>query len=78
MDQQLKNQAPQKSEQGKNLILLVLVLLVLISGAKLYLDYLEKNKQERLYAESNYVNSNEVALMKKKKNSFIMMEVRRA
>ena len=45
MDQQLKNQVPQKSEQGKNLILLVLILLVLISGAKLYLDYLEKNKQ---------------------------------
>jgi cell division protein FtsB len=45
MDQHFKNQAPQKSEQGKNLILLVLVLLVLISGAKLYLDYLEKNKQ---------------------------------
>ena len=45
MDQQLKNQAPQKSEQGKNLILVVLVLLVLISGAKLYLDHLEKSKQ---------------------------------
>ena len=45
MDQQLKNQAPQKSEQGKNLILVVLVLLVLISGAKLYLDHLEKGKQ---------------------------------
>jgi myosin heavy subunit len=45
MDQQLNNQAPQKSEQGKNLILVVLVLLVLISGVKLYLDHLEKGKQ---------------------------------
>ena len=45
MDQQLKDQTPQKSEQGKNLILVVLVLLVLISGAKLYLDHLEKSKQ---------------------------------
>ncbi len=45
MDQLSKNQPPQKSEQGKNLILVVLVLLVLISGAKLYLDHLEKNKQ---------------------------------
>ncbi|MCM0059504.1 MAG: hypothetical protein NBV57_01485 [Algoriphagus sp.] len=45
MDQQLKDQAPQKSEQGKNLILAVLVLLVLISGAKLYLDHLKKNEQ---------------------------------
>lgn len=45
MDQQLNHQAPQKSEQGKNLILVVLVLLVLISGVKLYLDHLEKSKQ---------------------------------
>jgi len=45
MDQATKNQPPQKSEQGKNLILVVLVLLVLISGTKLYLDHLEKNKQ---------------------------------
>ncbi len=45
MDQLSKNPPPQKSEQGKNLILVVLVLLVLISGAKLYLDHLEKAKQ---------------------------------
>ncbi len=45
MDQATKNQSTQKSEQGKNLILVVLVLLVLISGTKLYLDHLEKNKQ---------------------------------
>lgn len=45
MDHPNQNQATQKSEQGKNLILIVLVLLVLISGTKLYLDHLEKNKQ---------------------------------
>jgi len=45
MDQPNKHQPIQKSEQGKNLILVVLVLLVLISGTKLYFDHLEKNKQ---------------------------------
>ena len=45
MDQFSKNQKPQKSEQGKNLILVLLVLLVLISGVKLYLDHLDKNKK---------------------------------
>ena len=45
MDQATNNQPTQKSEQGKNLILVVLVLLVIISGTKLYLDHLEKNKQ---------------------------------
>ncbi|MFZ9187416.1 MAG: hypothetical protein ACO22X_04800 [Algoriphagus sp.] len=45
MDQPNKYQPTQKSEQGKNLVLVVLVLLVLISGTKLYLDHLEKTKQ---------------------------------
>lgn len=45
MDQSEKIQPKPKSEQGKNLILVVLVLLVLISGAKLFLDYLDKDKQ---------------------------------
>lgn len=51
MDQPFKNQAPQKTEQGKNLILVILILLVLISGAKLYLDYLEKSKQSEEITE---------------------------
>ena len=45
MDQFSKDQKPQKVEQGKNLILVLLVLLVLISGVKLYFDHLDKNKQ---------------------------------
>ena len=45
MEQFSKDQKAPKTEQGKNLILVVLVLLVLISGAKLYLDHLDKNKQ---------------------------------
>jgi hypothetical protein len=47
MDQATNNQPTQKSEQGKNLILVVLVLLVLISGTKLYLDHLEKNSRPK-------------------------------
>lgn len=43
MDLTKKDQS--KPEQSKNLVILVLVLLVLISGTKLYLDYLEKNQQ---------------------------------
>ena len=45
MDQPSNYQSAPKNEQGKNLVLVVLILLVLISGAKLYLDHLDKNKQ---------------------------------
>lgn len=45
MEQFSKDQKTPKTEQGKNLILVLLVLVVLISGTKLYLDHLEKNKQ---------------------------------
>lgn len=45
MDQSSEHQSAPKNEQGKNLILVVLILLVLISGAKLYLDHLDKTKQ---------------------------------
>lgn len=45
MDPQSNYPSAPKNEQGKNLVLVVLILLVLISGAKLYLDHLAKNKQ---------------------------------
>ena len=51
MDPSEKTQAKPKSEQGKNLILVVLVLLVVISGAKLFLDYLDKSQQTEQLSE---------------------------
>lgn len=45
MDQFNKDQKFPKPEFGKNLILVFLVLLVLISGTKLYLDHLNSTKQ---------------------------------
>ena len=45
MEQFSKDQKSQKTELGKNLILVFLVLLVLISGTKLYLDHLDSTKQ---------------------------------
>ena len=45
MDQFSKDQKSPKPELGKNLILVFLVLLVLISGTKLYLDHLNSTKQ---------------------------------
>ncbi len=45
MEQFSKDQKSSKTELGKNLILVFLVLLVLISGTKLYLDHLNSTKQ---------------------------------
>jgi predicted nucleic acid-binding Zn-ribbon protein len=45
MEQFTNNQKSPKTELGKNLILVFLVLLVLISGTKLYLDHLNSTKQ---------------------------------
>jgi predicted nucleic acid-binding Zn-ribbon protein len=45
MEQFSNDQKPPKTELGKNLILVFLVLLVLISGTKLYLDHLNSTKQ---------------------------------
>jgi len=45
MEQFSKDQKSSKTELGKNLILVFLVLLVLISGTKLYLDHLDSTKQ---------------------------------
>jgi len=45
MEQFSKDQKSPKNELGKNLILVFLVLLVLISGTKLYLDHLDNTKQ---------------------------------
>jgi len=45
MEQFSNGQKSPKSELGKNLILVFLVLLVLISGTKLYLDHLNSTKQ---------------------------------
>jgi len=45
MEQFSNDQKSPKTELGKNLILVFLVLLVLISGTKLYLDHLNSTKQ---------------------------------
>lgn len=45
MEQFSKDQKSPKTELGKNLILVLLVLLVLISGTKLYLDHLDSTIQ---------------------------------
>lgn len=46
-----KIQTKPKSEQGKNLILVFLLLLVVISGAKLFLDNLDKSKLKEQISE---------------------------
>ena len=45
MEQLSNDQKSPKTELGKNLVLVFLVLLVLISGTKLYLDHLNSTKQ---------------------------------
>ncbi len=49
-----------KREQGKNIIIIVLVLLVIISGIKLYTDYVDRSKKTKeillLSTENNELN----------------------
>jgi hypothetical protein len=45
MEYIIKDQKNPKNDLGKNIIVVILVLVVLISGTKLYLDHLEKSKQ---------------------------------
>ncbi|MGM0945061.1 MAG: hypothetical protein ACQEW9_07735 [Bacteroidota bacterium] len=50
----------QKKEQGKNILIIVLVLLVIISGIKLYTDYVDRTKKTEeillLSSENNELN----------------------
>jgi len=49
-----------KKDQGKNIIIIVLVLLVIISGIKLYTDYIDRSKKTKeillLSTENNELN----------------------
>ena len=49
-----------KKDQGKNIIIIVLVLLVIISGIKLYTDYVDRTKKTEeillLSTENNQLN----------------------
>jgi len=45
MNSNSENHSSQKTEQGKNIIIAVLVLLVVISGIKLYTDYQDRTKK---------------------------------
>lgn len=45
MNSNSENHSTQKTEQGKNIIIAVLVLLVVISGIKLYTDYQDRTKK---------------------------------
>jgi len=60
MDSEFEKNRPQKKGQGKNIIIIVLVLLVIISGIKLYTDYLDRTKKTEeiliLSTENNDLN----------------------
>jgi capsular polysaccharide biosynthesis protein len=45
MNTSSENDPNEKKEQGKNIIIAVLVLLVIISGIKLYADYQDRTKK---------------------------------
>jgi hypothetical protein len=36
---------PNKNENGKNILIIVLIILVIISGIKLYMDHLDKSRK---------------------------------
>ena len=56
-----ERQTKQRGNQGKNSIIIVLVLLVLISGVKLYTDYVDRSKKAEeiffLSSENNRLNN---------------------
>lgn len=60
MNTEFENKTPEKKDQGKNIIIIVLVLLVIISGIKLYTDYVDRTKKTEeillLSTENNDLN----------------------
>ncbi|WP_192348176.1 hypothetical protein [Algoriphagus sp. Y33] len=60
MNTEFENNTPEKKDQGKNIIIIVLVLLVIISGIKLYTDYVDRTKKSEeillLSTENNDLN----------------------
>jgi multidrug efflux pump subunit AcrA (membrane-fusion protein) len=60
MDSEFEKNSAQKKDQGKNIIIIVLVLLVIISGIKLYTDYVDRTKKSEeiliLSTENNELN----------------------
>ncbi|PZX48747.1 GumC domain-containing protein [Algoriphagus chordae] len=60
MNTEFENNRPEKKDQGKNIIIIVLVLLVIISGIKLYTDYVDRSKKSEeillLSTENNDLN----------------------
>ena len=60
MNTEFENNRPEKKDQGKNIIIIVLVLLVIISGIKLYTDYVDRSKKTEeillLSTENNDLN----------------------
>ncbi|WP_296697591.1 hypothetical protein [Algoriphagus sp.] len=60
MSTNFESGANPKKEQGKNIIIIVLVLLVIISGIKLYTDYVDRSKKTKeillLSTENNELN----------------------
>jgi hypothetical protein len=60
MNSNFEQESGQKKDQGKNIIIIVLVLLVIISGIKLYTDYVDRTKKTEeillLSTENNELN----------------------
>jgi len=60
MDSNFEKDSQPKKDQGKNIIIIVLVLLVIISGIKLYTDYVDRTKKTEeillLSTENNQLN----------------------
>lgn len=60
MNTEFEKNPPEKKDQGKNIIIIVLVLLVIISGIKLYTDYVDRTKKSEeillLSTENNDLN----------------------
>lgn len=61
MNTEFEQKTPEKKDQGKNIIIIVLVLLVIISGIKLYTDYVDRSKKTEeillLSTENNDLNN---------------------
>ncbi|MEP1086582.1 hypothetical protein [Algoriphagus sp.] len=60
MNTEFEKNTPEKKDQGKNIIIIVLILLVIISGIKLYTDYVDRTKKSEeillLSTENNDLN----------------------
>lgn len=60
MSTNFESENTQKKDQGKNIVIIVLVLLVIISGIKLYTDYVDRTKKTEeillLSTENNELN----------------------